>query len=124
MQEKSKDKTPRVEPLAGSKVPKPEDFSNRAVRKKVYSEASQHPATLFPAAVSILSALYMGLINFSEAAFTVAVGSGMLALASWVYQYFVRGEKVAADYIDDLKKRRDRHKQRQVVNIEYECRTA
>jgi hypothetical protein len=106
------------------KPPKPEDFSSGAVRKKVLSEATQHPMTLFPAAASILSGLYMGLINFSEAAFTVAVGSGLLSLASWVYQYFIRGEKVAEDYVRDLKDRRVRYQQRQVVNIEYECRTA
>ncbi len=104
--------------------PSPGDFSSRAVNRAVMSEAGQHPATLFPAAVTILSSFYMALMNFSEAAFTLAVGSGLLSVASWVYQYFVRGEKIAAKYVDNLKEKRDFHKHQQVFNIEQECKDA
>ncbi|UCH95819.1 MAG: N-acetyltransferase [Candidatus Aminicenantes bacterium] len=105
-------------------VPSPEDFSNRAVNKAVLSEALQHPTTLFPAAVSILSALYMTLVNFNETSFALAVGSGFLSLVSWIFHYFVRGETIAENYIKELKEKRKVYKKQQVEDIEERCKAA
>ncbi len=109
-------------PIPQPSSPAPEDFSNRAVMRKVMSEATQSPSTLFPAAVSILSVAYMGLVSPSLPAFYIAVGGGVTALLSWVYHYFIRGEKVAVQYIDELKDKRQMYKEHQTVSIEQECR--
>lgn len=103
-------------------APSPEDFSNRAVMRRVISEATQSPTTLFPAAVAILSGAYMGLVGPSESAFYIAVGGGLLSLLSWVFHYFIRGEKVAAQYINELKDKRQIYKENQTIGIEDECR--
>lgn len=102
----------------------PEDFTGRAVNRAVLSEAVQHPTTLFSAAAAILSGLYMGLVNFSEAAFAVTVGSALFSIASWVYHYFVRGEKLAKRHVQKLKKKRKDYQVRKVQDIEQECRRA
>ncbi len=106
------------------KEPKPEDFSQAAVSRAVFSEAIQHPTTLFPAAAGILGTLYMLLINFDKLPFAVAVGGGIAGIASYVYHYFVRGEKLGAEYVNTLKAKRVRSKERQAVNMEEECRKA
>jgi hypothetical protein len=105
-------------------TPKPEDFSKKAVNRAVFSEAIQHPTTLFPAAVSILSSLYMGLVSFDETSLMIALGSGLLSLASYIFHYFVRGETIAANYVKELKERRKDYKKQQVEDIEARCNAA
>lgn len=107
-----------------AEAPKPEDFSNRAVMRAVFSEALQHPSTLFPAALAILSGLYMGLVSFDETSFALAIGSGVVSLLSWVFHYFVRGDKIAEQYVRQLKEKRKVYKKRQVQDIEERCKAA
>jgi hypothetical protein len=105
-------------------APKPEDFSNKAVAQAVFSEAIQHPTTLLPAAVALLSGLYMGLVSFDATSLAVAVGSGLFSLASYIYHYFIRGETIAENYIKELKEKRKDYKKQQVEDIEERCKTA
>lgn len=105
-------------------TPRPEDFSKRAVNRAVLSEAVQHPTTLLSAATAILSGLYMGLVSPSETAFAVAAGSAVFSLLSWVYHYFVRGDKLAKKYVQELKEKRKNYQVKRVENIEQECRRA
>jgi hypothetical protein len=100
------------------------DISDSAIQKKVMSEAIQHPTTLYPAALSILSTLYMGLVNFNETAFAIAAGSSMVALASWIYHYFIRGDHIKDQYLSRLGEKRQSYKEKQVINIEQDCRVA
>ena len=104
--------------------PRPEDFSKRAVMQAVFSEAIQHPTTLFPAAIALLSGLYMGLVSFDETSLAVTLVSGLLSLASWIYHYFVRGETIAENYIKELKEKRKDYKKQQVEDIEERCQAA
>lgn len=105
-------------------APKPEDFSNRAVAQAVFSESIQHPTTLFPAAVALLSGLYMGLVSFDATSLAVTVVSGLFTLGSWIYHYFVRGETIAENYIKELKEKRKDYKKQQVEDIEEKCKAA
>ena len=105
-------------------APRPEDFSKKAVSQAVFSEALQHPTTLFPAAIAILSGLYMGLVSFDETSLLVAVGSGLASLASWIYHFFIRGETIAENYVKELKEKRKVYKKQQVQDIEKECKIA
>lgn len=105
-----------------SGVPSAEDFSPKAVQKSVSLDALQHPTTLLPAAVSLLSAMYMGLISFDPTSFAAAFGSGLLALASYVYHYFVRGDQLAARQVRKLQARRNRYKEEELDRLEGICR--
>lgn len=100
------------------------DLSEEALHKKMKSEAIQHPTTLLPAAASILSAMYMGLINFNETAFAIAVGSGLATLASYIFHYLIRGDKLKDEYLKRLGEKRRVIKEKKVVNIEVDCRKA
>ena len=70
--------------------PTADDFSAGRIKKKILSDAIQHPATLYSAAAALLSGIYMGLVSFDETSFAVALGSGLLSLASFIYYYFIR----------------------------------
>lgn len=101
-----------------------EDYTGNAARKYVFSEAVQHPTTIFSAAVAILGGIYMGLVSFDETSLAVAAGGAVFSLASWVYHYFVRGEKLAAEYQQHRIKQREKKKKRKVQDIERSFRVA
>lgn len=107
-----------------SEAPGAEDFSKKSIEKAVFLEALQHPTTLYPAALSLLSAAYMALVSLDPTSLVVAVGSGFLSLVSWIYHYFIRGEAIAENHVQKLKEKRDLYKERQAGNIEEECKAA
>jgi hypothetical protein len=107
-----------------NRVPRAEDFSQGAVTRAVLSEALQHPTTLYPAAFSLVSVAYMALVNLSPTSLTVALVSGLLSFASGIFHYFVRGEVIAANYIKELKERRNLYKEQEAGDIEAECKAA
>jgi len=82
-------------------------FNANSVGKMVFSEALQHPFTLYPAALSILGGLYMALINFDKTSFSVTAVATILSSLSFVFQYFIKGEdrakKIVKDKISQLK---------------------
>ncbi len=102
--------------------PSAEDFTEKSIEKAVFSEALQHPSTLFSAAVSILSGLYMGIMNFSKPALAVTLGSGALSLMSFVYNYFFRSDKLAENYTKNLLKQRVTYKKTNAENVRKQCK--
>ncbi len=107
-----------------SSKPQAEDFSKEAIKKSVFSEAIQHPSTLFPAAVAMLSGLYMVLVNLTETSFALCLGSGLVSLISFIYHYFVRGDTIAEKHVKSLLDQRRRYKEQQGDTIEERCRQA
>lgn len=104
--------------------PTAEDFSKKKIKKKIFFDAIQHPATLFSAATALLSGIYMGLVSFDEKSFALALGSGLLSLASFIYQYVIRGDEKAAQHVKDLLERRRDFKEQQGEDVERRCRQA
>ena len=107
-----------------NQAPAPEDFSKRSIEKAVFMEAIQHPTTLYPAALSLLSTAYMVLVSLSPTALAVAMGSGIFSLVSWIFHYFIRGEAIAENYVQKLKEKHDLYKEQEAGDIEAECKNA
>lgn len=85
-----------------SKLDHDRDF-HKQVQKAVLSDAVQHPSTLMPAAVTLLSAAQMALMSPSKEAFALALFSGFLTLSSFIYHYVIRGEKNAKKFADKFR---------------------
>lgn len=83
--------------------PTPDDFSKSAVWKAVLKATIQHPLTTYPVAVSAIAASYMALINVDPTAFKIAFFAAVVGAGSWVYNFFFRGEKLAAAHIQKLR---------------------
>ncbi|MGA1868449.1 MAG: hypothetical protein ACMUJM_07860 [bacterium] len=92
-------KRPTAKP---EKLPTVADFSSAAVQKAILSETLQHPITLYPAGISLVSLLYMGLVSFNPTSFAICFGSGLFSLGSWVYNFFLRGKDFESKYIRNL----------------------
>lgn len=78
-----------------------EAFSGRAIQRQVLSEALQHPLTLYPFAASAITGAFAVFVapffGASLPALLVASGSGLAALTSFSWRYFVQGERAARE---------------------------
>lgn len=100
--------------------PKAEDFTPGAVNRAILAETLQHPMTIMPAAISAVGGLYIGLMELDPQAFAVTFLSGLVAAGAWVFNYFVRGEKLAERHVERLRERRDGYQQERARSVEEE----
>lgn len=107
-----------------AETPTADDFSAKAVQRAVLKETLQHPLTVLPAATSVVSLLYMGLISFNPASFAVGFGSALFGAASWVVNYFIRGDTFAAKRIQTLRTRRAQLQLEQSEALRSRCAAA
>jgi len=105
---------------ARSQVPQARDFTPKAVSKAVLKETLQHPLTIFPAAATFLGGMYSLLVNFDKASFGFTLGAGFLAVGSWIFNYFIRGETFARRHVASLKEKRVKHWHEEAVDLEAE----
>ncbi len=101
-------------------VPGAADFTKEAVYRAVLKDTVQHPLTLIPAVASALGGLSMGLFGLDPTALAVTLGGAVVAAGAWVFNYFIRGEKLAEKRIERLRARRERHYHREVASLEAE----
>ncbi len=94
------------------------------LQRFVFKEAIQFPTTIFPAATSVVSALYMLMISFDRPSFAVLVASGILAAGSFVYQYFFRYDKIAKKLVDRMKRDRFQDHSKMAEALHRECARA
>ncbi len=70
----------------------------RAILKKTVS----HPATTFPVALGGLALLWSVVIGPSEPAVLATLLGFVVGAGSWVVNYFIRGERLTAEYVQQL----------------------
>lgn len=105
-----------------ARKPTAEDFTSRAVMTAVRSETAQHPATIFPAAGAALTGLWGLAFGFTPATLAVALGFGFAGAASWIVNYFFRGEAFARQHIERLRTLRAQGELRDAEELEAKCR--
>lgn len=94
----------------------------KSLTKAILKESVQHPSTLYPAGISFLSGLYMALIDMSPTSLALAMGSGLLSLASFVFHYFIRGDKIGERKLKELRRQRNLRKVEEAEDIEREAK--
>lgn len=79
------------------------DFSAGAIERAVLKKAVSHPLTKLPFAVCVVAVAYLAAIDVSATALTIAFLGGFTSIASLIWQYFVRGETIAAAHVAALR---------------------
>jgi hypothetical protein len=86
------------------------DVSPKALKKAVVAHSTQAPLTVYPAALSLLAGVYAILFDASSLAIAAMSIGGFLTAASWMWEYFVKGDshasKVVAKYRSELESKR------------------
>ena len=101
--------------------PTAEDFTPRAVQRAVLQDTLQHPATILPAALAAVAALWSVAIDLSPASLMAALGFGFISAAAWVINYIGRGDKLVEQHIQMLRALRDDYERREVEELGVVC---
>jgi len=109
-------------PLA--RQPAAEDFTPRAVQRAVLHDTLQHPATILPAALATVAALWSVAVDLSPASLMAMLGFGFVGAAAWVINYVGRGDKLVAQHIQKLRALRAAYERREVEELAVVCRRA
>jgi hypothetical protein len=104
--------------------PTAEDFTPRAVLRVVLQDTLQHPATILPAALATVAALWSVAIDLSPASLMATLGFGFISAAAWVINYIGRGDTLVEQHIQKLRALRDEYERREVDDLVLDCRQA
>ena len=99
------------------RVPTADDFSSKAVNRAVLVETVQHSATTVPAAIAAVCGMWWVLIAPNPTAIGLCLLTGFTSVASWVTNYFLRGETFAEKHIAKLRAFRERHKRTEAGSL-------
>jgi hypothetical protein len=102
--------------------PLAEDFTPRAVQHAVLRDSLHHPATILPAALATVAALWSVAIDLSPASLMATLGLGFVGAAAWVINYVGRGDTLVEQHIQKLRALRDAHERREVEELVDACR--
>ncbi|HSF32538.1 MAG TPA: hypothetical protein VLK82_18960, partial [Candidatus Tectomicrobia bacterium] len=104
--------------------PTADDFTVRAVQRAVLQDTLQHPATILPAALAAVAALWSVAIDLSPASLLAMLGFGFVSAAAWVINYVGRGDTLAAQHIQKLRVLRAEYERREVEELALACHRA
>lgn len=95
---------PVNQPRRGTSVRKPtaDDFSAAAVQRWVLMETVQHPATILPAAGAVVAGVWNGAFGVTAGGLAATLGLVFISGASWIYNFFIRGEALAESRVQAL----------------------
>jgi hypothetical protein len=98
------------------------DVTPGAIEKYILTESLQHPLTTFSAVTAVLSGLYMLAFGADQTSLLLAAGAGFLSLGTFIFNYFVRGEKLAQNYVREQLEQRRANRETEIVAIRDEFR--
>jgi hypothetical protein len=104
--------------------PTAEDFTPQAVRRAVLRDTLQHPATILPAALAMVAALWSVAIDLSPASLLAMLGFGFVGAGAWVINYIGRGDTLVEHHIRKLRAWRAEYERREVEELALACRRA
>jgi cell division protein FtsB len=110
--------------VTGDRKPTADDFTPRAVQRAVLQGTLQHPATIVPAALAAVAALWSVAIDLSPASLMATLGFSFISAAAWVINYVGRGDKLVERHIQKLRALRDDYERREIDDLALACREA
>ncbi len=105
-------------------IPTADDFTAEAVSKAVFSESLQHPLTVLPLAAAAVAALYSAAFVTTSGSLLAIIGSGFVGASSWVFNYFIRGDKIAAEHVAKLRQLRSQGEMNRAESLVGDCQKA
>jgi len=93
------------------------DLSSGAIEKHILNETIQNPLTTFSAAAAVLAGLYMLAFGFNQASLLLAAVAGFLSIGTFIFNYFIRGEKLAQEYVRAQLEKQRANRENEIVAI-------
>lgn len=105
-------------------APRPDEYMPEAIQKAVVQKGIKHPATVYPIALGISSAV-VGLLFETPALMAAALGLGLFGPLWAVSMIFFRHESIGSQYLDKLHQRQKKYERQllqQIAQDLKECR--
>lgn len=93
------------------------DLSSGAIEKHILNETLQNPLTTFSAALAVLAVLYMLAFGVNQPSLLLAAGAGFLSLGTFIFNYFIRGETLAQEYVRTQLEKQRTARENEIVAI-------
>lgn len=103
------------------RMPTSEDFTPRAINKAVFTETIQHPATILPFAIAVLGLIFTMVISLNSSILLISILCAFFSAASWVVNFFFRGEQLAEEHLMKLRTARKHFERDEVDSLLHEC---
>ncbi len=113
---------PRPDPPEAK--PTADDFTGHAVNVAVLKQTLQHPLTIFPTAVAGCGLIIGAVFGMTPGLFLGILGSAGLGGASWIVNFFFRGEQLAQAYVQRLRAQRIEIEFRELQAVAAACADA
>lgn len=94
------------------------DVSPKALKKAVLTQSTQQPLTVYPAAMALLGAAYGLLFDLNMFSIGAMIVGGVLTSASWIWEYFVKGNSHASLYIKRYREELEQKRQLALQQLE------
>lgn len=101
--------------------PTADDFTGHAVNVAVLKETLQHPLTILPMAAAGCGVIVGVAFGMTPGLFLGILGSAGLGGASWIVNFFFRGERLAAAYVQRLRAQRNEIEFRELEAVADAC---
>lgn len=93
------------------------DLTPGAIEKYILNETLQHPLTTFSAAAAVLSGVYMLAFGANSTSLLLAVGAGFVSVGTFIFNYFIRGEKLAQKYVRERLEQQRANREQEIVAV-------
>lgn len=105
-------------------LPTEKDFSGGAIQRHVFQETIQHPTTIIPLGVAggFTGLMVLGLMAVTPITLIIPVIAGLAGGGAWIYNYSVKGPKLAEQYIQNLRDRIEQARGNEVFELKNQCR--
>lgn len=93
------------------------NLTSGAIDKHILNETIQNPLTTFSAAMAVLAGLYMLAFGVNQPSLLLAIGAGFLSIGTFIFNYFIRGEKLAHEYVRAQLAKQRSNRENEIVAI-------
>jgi uncharacterized membrane-anchored protein YhcB (DUF1043 family) len=97
------------------------DLTAAAVNKAILKKTVTHPMTTYPVALGVLALIWSVVIKVSEPSVIATLLGFGVGAASWVVNFFIRGEVLTAEHVASLKALHKESQENDIRQLVVDC---
>lgn len=100
-----------------------QELTPGAIKKAVMGTTLQRPLTVYPATIGLLGGFYALVFGFNPVALGALAAGGSVTLLSWMYEYFIKGDDHANQYVTFFRKELEKRRINALQHLESELKS-
>lgn len=100
-----------------------QELTPGAIKKAVMGTTLQRPLTVYPATIGLLGGFYALVFGSNPIALGALAAGGSVTLLSWMYEYFIKGDDHANQYVTYFRKELEKRRISALQHLESELKS-